>query len=304
MNEQNNAYGDWSISIKQIGIIILAFIFGLTTALLFENTKTDVQTNFTTTELIGFVLSVIVSGASIVLAISAISLGRSSEQSVIKRSDESIRLQNEVFTKTTEALQRIEASTGVTEKRIEDIISGRVGDISHSIAELASGKRKGAILDPKELEKEISQSIMRGVRENIDPSEKERRIQKRKEDESRYEDFHQAVLLGFSNREGVKAQKMDHGHSLGSGDDLFDGIFTLNEKKVGISAFEKGASKNAGRITGYVHRVAKYVLEKAIQHCILVFDAPPQEGKEIIEVISKELNLYKDNQLNHISIIA
>ena len=114
---------EWSISYKQIGVVLFAFALGVIFSLLLSNTQTGNPTTFTTTELIGFVLSVILSGASIVLALSAIALGKISEQSVL-RSDESIRLQNEVFVKTTEALQRIEASSGGIEKRIEDIISG------------------------------------------------------------------------------------------------------------------------------------------------------------------------------------
>jgi len=135
----------WTISYKHVGIIVFSFSLGLIGALLISNSQSASTTSFSTTELIGFVMSVILSGASIVLAISAIALGRSSERAVIDRSDESIRLQNEVFVRTNEALQRIEASTGVTEKRIEDIITGRVGDISQKIAGLASEGASGSI---------------------------------------------------------------------------------------------------------------------------------------------------------------
>lgn len=179
-NENNN---DSVISYNQLGLIVVVFILGIIASKLILNGQTGAATTFSTTELIGFVLSVILSAASIVLAIAAITLGKSSEQAVIKRSDESIRLQNEVFIRTTEALQRIEASTGVTEKRIEDIISGRVGAISHEIAELATGKRKGIALNRNELENEIRHSILQGVgvKEGLSPEEKEERIKKRKE---------------------------------------------------------------------------------------------------------------------------
>ena len=155
MPEQTLTNKAWTITYKQIGVIVLSFSLGLISALLLKNAGTTQASTFTTTELVGFVLSVIVSGASMVLAVAAIALGRASEQAVVTRSDESIRLQNEVFTKTTEALQRIEASTGVTEKRIEDIIAGRVGDISHQIAEMASKGGKQSPKDFKELEENI-----------------------------------------------------------------------------------------------------------------------------------------------------
>ena len=162
-----NPKKEWYISYKQLGLIIIAFSFGIIATLLFINSEESNTTQFSTTELIIFSLTIILAGASIVLAIAAIALGKSSEQAVIQRSDESIRLQNEVFQKTTDALQRIESSTGVTEKRIEDIISGRVGDLSHKIVEIATEKQKEqAPLSAEEVEKMIrknlSQSLYQG----------------------------------------------------------------------------------------------------------------------------------------------
>lgn len=107
----------YTISIKLLGGFLMVYVLGLATHLLARNFFSGQSLTFSTPELINFVLSVLLSGASIFLAITAIALGRFSEQAIINRSDESIRLQNEVFQKTTEALQRIESSTGVTEKR-------------------------------------------------------------------------------------------------------------------------------------------------------------------------------------------
>jgi len=303
----NNQKNSWSVSYKQLGLLILVFVLGLIIALLLQNTKTDAQTTFTTTELIGFVLSVILSGASIVLAVSAIALGKSSEQAVIKRSDESIRLQTDVFIKTTEALQRIEASTGVTEKRIEDIISGRVGDISHSIAELTSRSRKGAALSQDELEKEIRESILSGVREKRSPEDEEKRKKEREEREekrNRYNKFHQIVLSSFSNRGDAKSEKLGHGRVGGKGEDLFDGIFTISEQKIGLSAFGEEEFSNFSQLDGYFAEVAKCLLDNVIQQAILVFDGNPSEQDAIDENISEKLKLYKDNPAAHISAVV
>ena len=179
--EGNDKRTEWAVSYKQIGLIIFVFMLGIISALLLSNAQTGTPTTFTTTELIGFVLSVILAGAAIVLAISAITLGKSSEQAVIKRSDESIRLQNEVFTKTTEALQRIESSTGVTEKRIEDIISGRAGEISRELAEITIRDRKVLPDDARKLEENIRRSIMHSVTEQS--VEEREALQKRREKE-------------------------------------------------------------------------------------------------------------------------
>lgn len=68
---------EWSVSYRQIGIVILAFFLGMIAALLLSNAQLGTTTAFTTTELIGFTLSVVLAGASIVLAIAAIALGNS-----------------------------------------------------------------------------------------------------------------------------------------------------------------------------------------------------------------------------------
>ncbi len=120
------------VTYAQLTIVAISAFIGAVAVLLFQKLVGGGMTHMDTLGLIGFTLSVLLSGASIVLAVSAIMLGKFSEDAIIRRSDESIRLQNDVFLKTTDALQRIESSTGVTEKRLEDIVSGRVGALSKS----------------------------------------------------------------------------------------------------------------------------------------------------------------------------
>lgn len=301
--KQETQKEECSISYKQLGLLILVFVLGLITALLLVNTKTKTLTTFTTTELIGFVLSVILSGASIVLAVSAIALGKSSEQAVIKRSDESIRLQNDVFIKTTEALQRIEASTGVTEKRIEDIISGRVGDISHNIAELATGRSMRG-LDREELEKEIRRSILRGVKREKSPEEEAENIKKQEEKRKRYESFHQKVMAGFSNRPDTKAEKLGHGFTSAEGDEQFDGIFKMGNYRVGVSAFSSDVAENIDKFHDYIEGIAKNIISGNINYAVLVFDSDSSQQEVILNKISKQFQLYKNNPEERISVIA
>lgn len=233
---------EWTISYKQIGLIIFSFFLGCISAFLISNSQSASTTSFSTTELIGFVLSVILSGASIVLAISAIALGKSSEKSVIDRSDESIRLQNEVFIRTTEALQRIEASTGVTEKRIEDIITGRVGDISQKIAGLASEAREKSGHSKKDLEEEIKSTLMRAIKgsssvnssDDIETKMKERELR-----ENIYLSIHNTIMDYIKNIAGIVVGKIGHGSPNKKGDDQIDSIFTLDNKRIGVSTFRE-----------------------------------------------------------------
>ncbi|MCG9712651.1 hypothetical protein L1D29_07465 [Shewanella insulae] len=298
----SNKSEEWNISYKQLGVIIASFSLGLIVALLISNTQTGSQTNFTTTELIGFVLSVILSGASIVLAISAIALGKVSEQSVIERSDESIRLQNEVFVKTTEALQRIEASTGVTEKRIEDIISGRVGDISHQVAEIASRHSKQSPKATKELEETIRRSLMQQIRRD-DNNERAERIQKQKELEekleSKYQETHDKVLLGVGNLDGVKINKVGHG-TIGSEDgNVFDGLFEKQGNKYAVSTFRPDVS--TATLQNFLTSIVEQGIKKEISKIFFVLFKDENSHEDAIKALEETRSLLKEeagNKLN------
>ncbi|HGZ6767531.1 hypothetical protein H2C82_23555 [Vibrio parahaemolyticus] len=273
---------EWSVSYKQLGIVIIAFSLGLIIGLLALNSQGTTQSNFTTTELIGFVLSVILSGASIVLAVAAISLGKVSEKSVIERSDESIRLQNEVFTKTTEALLRIESSTGVTEKRIEDIISGRVGDISHQVAEIASRHTKSTNpQDARKLEEAIRKEIMNEVKAESEES-RELRLARRRERQEKeklaneqYLEGHDKILLGIGNQSSVIIEKVGHGTIGGEGAN-FDGLYTKGDKRFAVSTFRPDVDQNT--VISFLPYVVDELTSQGLEHAYFVFFTDNDQG--------------------------
>jgi hypothetical protein len=282
---------EWTISYKQLGIIIFSFSLGLIGTLLISNSQSASTTSFSTTELIGFVMSVILSGASIVLAISAIALGKSSERAVIDRSDESIRLQNEVFIRTNEALQRIEASTGVTEKRIEDIITGRVGDISQKIAGLASDGDSRSGHSKKELEEEIKATLMNAIRGGVskaseDPMEKY--LLRKQEIDDKYEKLHDSLMEKIKNIDGIVVGKIGHGSPSKKGDDQIDSIFTHKGKRIGVSTFRENADSDTFEM--YFRGVAKQI-ESGSFSAVFAFSIG---GKNFEEAISEILNPYKN----------
>lgn len=301
---ENQTENKWVISYGQLGLLVLTFSLGVITALLISNSQTGTPTTFTTTELIGFVLSVLLSGASIVLAVTAIALGKSSEQSVIKRSDESIRLQNDVFIKTTEALQRIEASTGVTEKRIEDIISGRVGDISHQIAELATrgGKRRPS--DAKELEEDIRRSLLRTIRSEHTEEEMLSRKQRKEEEkikEERYQKSHEKLLLTIGNRDNVDIEKIGHGTLGNQGDALFDGIYSHGGRKTAISTFREDSKPDS--IQEFISSAASEIAKGSIQSFVVVLFTLENED-ERLNTVRGQLTLLKEEIANNIQIVS
>jgi hypothetical protein len=198
------------------------------------------QLSFTTTGLISFMFGVALSAASTVLAIVAIALGKASERAMIERSDESIRLQNDVFTRTTEALRRIESSTGVTEKRIEDIIAGRVGAISSRLAEEITEEGGARTKNPHALQRRIQQELLSEFSVNRllkSGEDNERRERETEEARKRYKAFQNEALLRITNNPATVTEKVGEGYFGKRSDDLVDGVFRIGGVRVGVSTF-------------------------------------------------------------------
>ena len=303
-----------SISLKVVGIIFISFLLGFSAYGLFQNLFGKENISFSTIGLIGFALTTLLAGASIVLAISAIMLGKFSEQAMIQRSDESIRLQNEVFQKTTDALQRIESSTGVTEKRIEDIISGRVGDISYKIAEIATESRKGKSKRSfEEIEEEIRSSIMQSLekeRFNLDYAQRQEARKKREEEEKKkkeekakeekiYQGNHQIVLRAFANRNDLKVIKTYHGSPWEEGDDIFDGIYKMeNDLKIAVSTFRSDIDPEFMK-----EYIPKALNELKKSNVTFVYTFLFEENEKIKESFDELVNIASEELKNKIKLI-
>ena len=299
MNTQDQ---EWSITYKQIGVIIVSFLLGMVFPPLANNASVSEATTFSTSELIGFVLTVILSGASIVLAIAAIALGKSSERAVLERSDESIRLQTEVFTKTTDALQSIKASTGVTEKRIEDIISGRVGDISRQIAETVSDDSRAGSFDIEELKEKIRASIV-GTIEKTDLDErKDEELERRKKSRERrriYEKAHDELMYALANKEHVKILKLGHGSPLrdtSSPWSRYDAVFKKEDKTIAISTTmpSKDDQFVLRRTGDIISSLASSILEDGIDKVYVIF-FEEEEGGEVYQAAKKSQELLNES---------
>lgn len=291
-----------NITVKQIIIILMSFFLGLVSILLIQNTSIGEEIKFDTLGLIGFVISILFGGASIVLAITAINLGKSSEQIMIDRSQKSIELQNEVYIKTTEALKRIESSTGVTEKRIEDIIAGRVGDIANK---LVDDKLVGT-RDRRRLENELRKSLTG----EITPEELLKRKKEREEEEKsrkEYKDYKDSVLLDIANDKNTKSLRIGEGTFGENGTNLVDGLFEINKEKVGIcifynaplyiKAFESG-------IDEFLNKIAEEISNKTFDKVYLVFNEESVIMDNFITEINKIKKVYKENIAKEISLIS
>jgi len=261
------------VSYGRLALIGLAFVGGGAFVLLLQNVLARETISFSTPDLLGFLFGVAVAAASTVLAIAAILLGKSSEYAMIQRSDESIRLQNEVFVKTTDALARIESSTGVTEKRIEDIISGRAGEVSQAIAERITTEG-GRVGSRATLANEIRESLLKEFSRTttLDMREQQKREAKEAEEaEEKYRRFQASTLAEIANSRTVTCEKIGDGTYTSKGLDLFDGVFVDNGKRIGVSMFS--STKTApDRFEHFVVASAEEIRPSAFASVSILFD--------------------------------
>jgi len=281
-----------NLTYSQIGIGLLIFILGVVATLIFQNLSTGEKITFSTASLVSFLFGIALSAASIVLAIAAITLGKVSERIMIERSDESIRLQNEVFVKTTEAFQRIESSTGVTEKRIEDIIAGRAGDISHKLAGKIAEERVGR-RDPRQLEEEIRESLLSELsqtKESETPEERKKRIEQQEQALKEYKKFQSKVLLSLADSKLTHSEKIGDGQFRGKGDDLVDGVFTVGKQRVAVCTFSVSpvlTKSFQDSFWDFLLQIAEEIRKGTFKKIILAFDDSLGEKENFTTSLNK-----------------
>lgn len=291
-----------TITFKQLLIIIISFLFGLVTILLIQNFLSNEKIQFETIELIGFVLSIIIGGSSIVLAITAINLGKSSEKLMISRSEKSIEIQNEVYIKTTEALSRIESSTDVTEKRIEDIISGRVGDLASRLIDDKIVPES----DKSALESKLRKSLSKELTEE-EKIERKKRLENLKKASAKHKELESKVLLEISNMEESKSLRISQGDPQGEGEELLDGLFEIKDKKVGICVYYcyKGYEKEFAKgidINKFLNTIAEEITKNTFNRVYVIFDENSKVTEDFQESMNEIKRLYKQEISDNIEL--
>lgn len=301
------------ISYRALFIGILSFIAGAAALLIFTQAVGAAQVAFSVTGIISFVFGVALSSASIVLAVAAISLGRASERTMVERSDESIRLQNEVFVKTTDALARIESSTGVTEKRIEDIIAGRAGAIAERLVE----HRRIGPQTREEIENEIKESLraelttLRSHQLEPNGKEQETKIEERRvkaEARAKFDKFRDKVLFHVSDQSSTKTRKIGDVRFAASGDDLADGVFETPSGRVAISAFSidpvlGSLFRSPVTFTTYIDSILKELASGVFQKALFVFDGKLEADTSFAKQIENRREVVKEELFRRIVVI-
>jgi hypothetical protein len=301
-----------TVRVATLLTVLISFIVGVIVALLFQNTTIGEKLSFSTIELTTFLFGIALSTASIVLAVAAISLGRQSEQTMIGRSDDSIRLQNEVFAKTVAALSHIQSSTGVTEKRIEDIISGRAGIISDKIADTIFSPQG---LNPKsreEIEREVRESLLTELSDpktsTTDPKDTKAGHERHKKDQ-RYKNFKDAVLLGVAAIPGVKTLKLGDGSFTGTGVALVDGLFQFNNQNLTVSTFGQetawlSAERESAMLNSYVRSLASEIAKGRFNISFLVFDRDSDDEPDFDQVLNDLRLIATDSMVTKLLVVT
>jgi len=172
-------------------------------------------------------------------------------------------LQNALFTRTIEVLARIESSSGINEKRIDDI--------SRAVAEL-----------PRHTAQNREEEIRKIVRTNLlpDSSPSSSRVDNRiaEEEYKNEENFKNKIVLGVANIRDINVEKIGEGDIEGRGDDLVDGIFSYSGKRFTVSTFyirnpdQEISFVDDESFKSYLVNLGNRISEDAYVKCFLVFN--------------------------------
>jgi len=305
-----------SVPIWLLITICITFLIGLVAGLVINKLLSPEQISFSTVALISFVFTVALGASAIILAVITIVLSRNAEDALIRRSDEGIRLQNDVFVRTSEVLSKIQASTGVTEKRIEDIIAGRTGPlVEEAVAKSKldeAGVSKGAVEKiSKDLAESLKSEIMPLIRSA--PSIAEARLvaietkQNKKEAISkRWREFRSEVVNEIRQVSGVEIISETEGRTRAEKpEEFWDAMIKINNKGVGLDIHTKdqlweeegtyhNLLKSSSSRREYIGDLTCRALEDNIEKIIIIFDEDIWSQADIVE-LHKLIDIFDQN---------
>ena len=274
--------------------IAVSLVIGILGTLLVLKLTPSSQETFTASGLVNLLFSVALSAAAIVLSISAIYLGKSSERAIVLRSDESIRLQSEIFTKTIDTLRRIESSTEVTEKRIEDIIAGRAGAIAERLVE-------DRLVRPKsraDLAENVKASVLEGLKsaENqVDVAEVKQRRRAYQQAHRKFNAFSEKVLATVAAKEYTHALKLGSGDWAGEGYDLVDAVFKVDGETVALCTLSTNdALGQIDYLNEFLSNIADELAKETFGKVVLAFDSSLTPDSDIGKLLQEFKKVTKE----------
>jgi hypothetical protein len=287
------------IPYRHLVTVLVTLALGIVAGLLLQNTLTTHQVTLSGPGLISFVFTVALGAASVILAIITMVLSSHADAALTRRSDEGIRLQTDAFVRTNEVLSKIQASTGVTEKRIEDIISGRTNIIAQEVVEKSLRGSRDVMGEPVEkLKDELAASLKSELRSLLvsEPGAAQLRLelmQKRQQTAAEinreWKIFRTAVVTALRQQAGFRLVSEAEGN-LGA-DELekfWDAVFDVRGTRVGfdIHTFRQcaeaegayhGTFTEPGPMRHYCRQIIGHAIVDGLAAVAFVFERPTIE---------------------------
>jgi hypothetical protein len=241
-------------------------------------------------ELINFTFSIALAAASTILSITAIIWSRISEEILSRQSAKGTELQNEIHARTLEVLSSLQSSTGINEKRIEDI-AREIKDVTRA------GPRA---------RKEIDEVLRTGFQPSTVNEELARKRHQAREEKQKYQD---TVLHGVANIDKVQIKKIEEGLMDGEGEALVDGIFSLNEKQFSVSVFFNDSDAHlasyvdAESVKGYILKLANEISKGVFDKSFVVFNDKAPEAEDVISWLDSNRSILNDEIAKRLFIV-
>jgi hypothetical protein len=263
-----------SIRYSYVVTAILFLFVGIFFTLIIKNYIDGEKIVFSTLDLINLIFSVGLSTASIVLAVTAIILSKKSEQSIISRNDEAIRYQDDIFNKTIGVLSKIETSTGISERRIDDIAQElRRVQMSKPGSESKDDQVKGVL-----------RRALHSLSDKDDFKRPLISVKDTKQEE-------------FTKIEGVMVVKVGSGDFDELGEEMVDGIFSMEGKRFSVSTFYcHGTAKiinfvDLDTYRQYFLNLASEISKNTFEKSFLVFSKDVDKEVEFKKLFDQTLSI-------------
>jgi len=233
-------------------------------------------------------------------------------------------LQTDVFVRTNEVLSKIQSSTGVTEKRIEDIISGRTAVIASEVIDksMTKGAKTFATENIEQIKKDLAESLRNellpllsrsssGTEERL--TELEVKQKHRKDIRNKWARFRSSLVAEASKHTGIQIKSESEG-ALNSNtpEQFWDAVFIIDDKLYSLEShiteqlydtegsFSLLLNEQSERFN-YASKISWRVSQDNIQVLILAWDNDVSEEPAIKEIIAlvKKSNPMVDIRLIH-----
>ena len=244
-----------------LGIIAGSAVLGATVAIsVLRATQGGIET-ISTVSLLGFLFTTGLSVSAIVLAITAISLSRTAERIIAKKSEE-------VVAQSQSAIDRMESSVIRIGEEIADTIYDNFEMLAEEIQENLPSRDVLRADVTEAVERSLAEAMIVVerpdqpeepvvIREEVIPEALPEPVNEpvavipapepaisepvtdemREKADKKYGEFKDIVLLGVANYPGVIARKIGEGQYRTAGDELVDGVFVIQNEKVAVCTF-------------------------------------------------------------------